>query len=57
MFKERFLNDRKNFDPNIHRVITADIEQMYSHINVVRCFPIIMEKIYAEPKNFSISKE
>ncbi len=41
IFKEKFLNDRKKFDPKILRVISADISQMYCNINLVRCVSII----------------
>ena len=51
-FKERFLNDRKNFDPAIHSVLTADIKQMYSNVNVVRCVSYILEKVYAYPRKY-----
>jgi hypothetical protein len=46
IFKEKFLNDRKNFDHKIHRVLSADISQMYCNINVVRCVSIILDKVY-----------
>ena len=52
IFKEKFLNDRKKFDPKIHRVISADISQMYCNINVVRCVSIILDKIYADPVKY-----
>ena len=52
VFKERFLNDRKNFNPRIHKVICADICQMYSNVNVVRTVSIILDRIYSEPTKF-----
>ena len=35
-FKNQFLEDKDNFNPKIHRVISVDIEQMYSNVNVPR---------------------
>ena len=46
------MRDRSAFDHKIHRVITADICQMYSNVNVVRTISIILDKIYADPKKF-----
>ena len=51
-FKQNFLNDRTKFDHKIHRVLCADITQMYSNINVVRCVSIILDKIYADPEKY-----
>ena len=51
-FKERFLNDRNFFDPAIHRVMTVDIEQMHTYVNVVRCVSLILERIYTEPRKY-----
>ena len=51
-FKQRFLEKIKNFDPKIHEVISIDIKQMYSSINVVRCVSIILEKIYSNPQKY-----
>ena len=50
--KQKFLNDRTKFDHEIHRVLCADITQMYSNINVVRCVSIILDKIYADPEKY-----
>ena len=50
--KNNFLEERSKFDPDTHGVVTVDVTQMYSNINVVRVVSIILEKIYAEPKKF-----
>jgi hypothetical protein len=52
IFKENLLKDRKNFDHKIHRVISADISQMYSNINVVPCVSIIPDKMYENPVKY-----
>jgi hypothetical protein len=51
-FKQRFLESIDSYDPNIHKILTIDIQQMYSNINVVRCVSIILEKIYSEPSKY-----
>ena len=51
-FKQKFLEKSTNFDPKIHEVITIDIQQMYSNINVVRCVSFILEEIYSDPKKY-----
>ena len=51
-FKEKFLKDQKNFDHKIHRVLSADISQMYCNINVVRCVSIILDKVYGNPVKY-----
>jgi hypothetical protein len=56
-FKKKILNDRKFFDPAIHRVITADIEQIYSNVNFVRCVYFILERIYTKPRKYFNFKE
>ena len=41
-----------SFDPKIHRIISVDIQQMYSSVNVIRCISIILEKIYSDRKKY-----
>ena len=41
-----------SFDPKIHRIISVDIQQMYSSVNVIRCISIILDKIYSDPKKY-----
>ena len=50
--KERFLKDREKFDHRIHKVVCADICQMYSNVNVVRTVSIILDKIYSDPTKY-----
>ena len=51
-FKNKFLSDKEKFDPKIHRVISIDVEQMYSNVNVPRTISYILDKIYEDPKKY-----
>ena len=40
------------YNSKIHKVISVDIQKMYSSINVIRCISIILEKVYSDPKKY-----
>ena len=51
-FKNQFLEDKVNFNPKIHQIISVDIERMYSNVNVPRTISYILDKIYENSEKY-----
>ena len=47
--KTKLLEDRKNFNSAVHRVISVDVVSMYPNVNVPRTISYILDQIYENP--------
>ena len=51
-FKQKFLLEKNKFNEVEHKIITADVINMYPNISVPRTISYILDQIYLEPINF-----
>ena len=51
-FKEKFLNDRENFNPEKHEIFSIDALSLYTSINVPRTIEYILDTIYSDLDEF-----
>ena len=51
-FKQKFILDKNKFNEAEHKIITADVINMYPNVNVPRTISYILDQIYLEPRKF-----
>ena len=51
-FKTKFLLDKVKFNENEHKILSVDVINMYSNVNVPRVVSYVLEKIYSQPRKY-----